>query len=55
MEERDFNGLIKKLILCVMYIILYRIKCTYHPSRKPGSLLGGGATYWGGAITGGPW
>lgn len=27
----------------------------YHPSRKPGSLLGGGAAYCGGAITGGPW
>ena len=26
----------------------------YHPSRKPGSLLGGGAAYCGGAITGGP-
>jgi hypothetical protein len=26
----------------------------YHPSRKPGSLLGGAAAYCGGAITGGP-
>lgn len=25
------------------------------PSRKLGSLLGGGAAYCGGAITGGPW
>ena len=30
-------------------------KYIYHPSRKPGSLLGGGAAYCGGAITGGPW
>jgi len=27
----------------------------YQPSRKLGSLLGGGAAYCGGAITGGPW
>nr|DAD22206.1 TPA_asm: hypothetical protein HUJ06_023668 [Nelumbo nucifera] len=29
-------------------------KAARHPSRKPGPLLGGGAAYCGGAITGGP-
>lgn len=27
----------------------------YHPSKKPGCRLGGGAAYCGGAITDGPW
>ena len=37
----------KKIKKCVVSI-------AYHPSRKPGSLLGGGAAYYcGGAATGG--